>query len=220
MMMFGHSRFLPLMLDTEDEVQKQKDKIAYRASLSIVDQKILYLMFLYEKNGVDLCNFKPFLWGPSAVSFYSLHKKASVLPLDSIADGSLYDPRFLLPLLFTLLAPESLVNCRQIVETRCLSLILMSLSSEVFEPPSPVLMCLALSPAIWCQPSTSSAIPAISCSMQLRISCFAKPVLDIENVPDFYKMFYNYRVEHYMKRNWHLEVMGGLHALWPGLPHL
>ncbi|XP_037281588.2 nucleolar pre-ribosomal-associated protein 1 [Rhipicephalus microplus] len=305
MMMFGHSRFLPLMLDTEDEVQKQKDKMlelmavlvqcdptlcdvehipvflsAYRASLSIVDQKILYLMFLYEKNGVDLCNFKPFLWGPSAVSFYSLHKKASVsllkqpkseevlnlinedkmaatvlrfplhlqldvLPLDSIADGSLYDPRFLLPLLFTLLAPESLVNCRQIVETRCLSLILMSLSSEVFEVRClgcnlvmmlhhhlqgsrfnmstvwlSVLETLRNAATVTCPHVPClvtgylvSAIDVISNPGHFMFNAvadflLAKPVLDIENVPDFYKMFYNYRVEHYMKRNWHLEVMG------------
>uniref|UniRef100_A0A224YV24 Nucleolar pre-ribosomal-associated protein 1 n=1 Tax=Rhipicephalus zambeziensis TaxID=60191 RepID=A0A224YV24_9ACAR len=304
MMMFGHSRFLPLMLDTDPEVQKQKDKMlelmavlvqcdptlcnvehipvflsAYGASLSIVDQRILYLMFLYEKNGVDVCNFKPFLWGPSAVSFYSLHKKASVsllkqpkseevlnlinedkmaatvlrfplhlqldvLPLESIADGSLYDPRFLLPLLFTLLTPESLVNCRQIVETRCLALILMSLSSEVFE-----VRCLGCNlvmmlhhhlqgsrftmSAVWLSVLETlrnaatvtcphvpclvtgylvSAIDVISNPGHFMFNAvvdflLAKPVLDIENVPDFYKMFYNYRIEHYMKRNWHLEVM-------------
>lgn len=304
MMLFGHSRFLPLMLDSDPQVQEQKDKMlelmavlvqcdptlcnvehipvflsAYGASLSIVDQRILYLMFLYEKNGVDVCNFKPFLWGPSAVSFYSLHKKASVsllkqpkseevlnlinedkmaatvlrfplhlqldvLPLESIADGSLYDPRFLLPLLFTLLAPESLVNCRQIVETRCLALILMSLSSEVFE-----VRCLGCNlvmllhhhlqgsrfsmSALWLSVLETlrnaatvtcphvpclvtgylvSAVDVISNPGHFMFNAvadflLAKPVLDIENVPDFYKMFYNFRVEHYMKRNWHIEVM-------------
>lgn len=304
MMMFGHSRFLPLMLDTDPQVQTQKDKMlelmavlvqcdptlcnvehipiflsAYGASLSLVDQRILYLMYLYEKNGVNVCNFKPFLWGPSAVSFYSLHKKASVsllkqpkseevlnlinedkmaatvlrfplqlqldvVPLESIADGNLYDPRFLLPLLFTLLSPESLVNCRQIVETRCLSLILMSLSSEVFE-----VRCLGCNlvmmlhhhlqgsrftmSALWLSVLETlrnaatvtcphvpclvtgylvSAIDVISNPGHFMFNAvadflLAKPVLDIENVPDFYKMFYNYKVEHYMKRNWHLEVM-------------
>ncbi|XP_049273077.1 nucleolar pre-ribosomal-associated protein 1 [Rhipicephalus sanguineus] len=304
MMMFGHSRFLPLMLDTEPAVQERKDKMlelmavlvqcdptlcnvehipiflsAYGASLSIVDQRILYLMFLYEKNGVDVCNFKPFLWGPSAVSFYSLHKKASVsllkqpkseevlnlinedkmaatvlrfplhlqldvVPLESIANRSLYDPRFLLPLLFTLLTPESLVNCRQIVETRCLALILMSLSSEVFE-----VRCLGCNlvmmlhhhlqgsrftmSALWLSVLETlrnaatvtcphvpclvsgylvSAIDVISNPGHFMFNAvadflLAKPVLDIENMPDFYKMFYNYRLEHYMKRNWHLEVM-------------
>ncbi|KAK8782786.1 hypothetical protein V5799_015872 [Amblyomma americanum] len=304
MMMFGHSRFLPLMLDTDPLVQARKDKMlelmavlvqcdsslcniehipvflsAYGASLSIVDQRLLYLMSLYEKNGVDVCNFKPFLWGPSAVSFYSLHKKASVsllkqpkseevlnlinedkmaatvlhfplhleldvVPLENVADDGLYDPRFVLPLLYTLLSPESLVNCRQIVETRCLSLILMSLSSEVFE-----VRCLgcnlvmllhhhlqgsrfALSsfwlsvletlrnaatvtcPHVPCLVAgyLASAIDVISDPGHYMFNAvvaflLAKPVLDIANVPDFYKMFYNYKDEHYLKRNWLLGVV-------------
>lgn len=304
LMMFGHSRFLPLMLDTDPKSQDQRDKMlelmavlvqcdpavcnvehiplflsAYGATLSLVDQRILYLMYLYEKNGVDLCSFKPFLWGPSAVSFYSLHKKASVtllkqpkseevlnlinedkmaatvsrfpleleldvVPVESVADGRLYDPRFMLPLLYTLLSPESLVNCRQVVESRCLSLALVSLSSEVF-----AVRCLACNllmqlhqhlhgsrfatSAFWLAVLEAlrnaatvtcphvpclvtgylvSAIEVISNPGHYMFSAvmtflLAKPVLDIDNVPDFYKMFYNYRVEHHMKRDWHLEVM-------------
>lgn len=304
MMMFGHSKFLPLMLDTDRVMQERKDKMlelmavliqcdpslcnvehipvflsAYGASLSIVDQRLLYLMSLYEKNGVDVCNFKPFLWGPSAVSFYSLHKKASVsllkqpkseevlnlinedrmaatvlrfplhleldvMPLENVVNDGLYDPRFVLPLLYTLLSPGSLVNCRQIVETRCLSLILMSLSSEVFE-----VRCLgcnlvmllhhhlqgsrfALSsfwlsvletlrnaatvtcPHVPCLVAgyLASAVDVISDPGHYMFNAvvaflLAKPVLDIANVPDFYKMFYNFRDEHYLKRNWLLGVV-------------
>ncbi|CAN7984747.1 unnamed protein product, partial [Ixodes pacificus] len=193
MMMFGHSKFLSLMLDTSVETQPTKNKMlelmvtlvgcdqsvckaehipvflsAYGGTLSMIDQRLLYLMFLYERSGVDMCSFRPFMWGPSAVSFYSIHKKVSVSllkqpkteeilslldeekmmasvlrfplaldlqvsPLEAVADESLYDPRFLLPLLYTLLSPGSLVNCHKLVEMRCLAFLLASLSSEMFQ---------------------------------------------------------------------------------------
>ncbi|KAH9381032.1 hypothetical protein HPB48_008246 [Haemaphysalis longicornis] len=269
LMMFGHSRFLPLMLDTDPKSQDQRD------------QRILYLMYLYEKNGVDLCSFKPFLWGPSAVSFYSLHKKASVtllkqpkseevlnlinedkmaatvsrfpleleldvVPVESVADGRLYDPRFMLPLLYTLLSPVPEIPCTsEAAEFSCAPLPQHSLQCAVHQQEAClcyVMLCraalcivtvISISYAFWLAVLEAlrnaatvtcphvpclvtgylvSAIEVISNPGHYMFSAvmtflLAKPVLDIDNVPDFYKMFYNYRVEHHMKRDWHLEVM-------------
>lgn len=84
------------------------------------------------------------MWGPSAVSFYSIHKKVTVsllkqprteeilslleeekmassvlrfpltldlqvVPVESASDESVYDPRFVLPLLYTLLSPGKMI---------------------------------------------------------------------------------------------------------------
>nr|XP_060626413.1 nucleolar pre-ribosomal-associated protein 1 isoform X1 [Anolis sagrei ordinatus] len=50
---------------------------AYGATLSILDQKILLLLKLYEKNGLSLVNFRvQLLWGPAAVEH---HKACKIL---------------------------------------------------------------------------------------------------------------------------------------------
>lgn len=45
---------------------------AYGAKMSTCDQYILALLNLYEKNNIDFSEYRPFLWGDSAVSHYSL----------------------------------------------------------------------------------------------------------------------------------------------------
>lgn len=303
-MMFGHSKFLSLMLDTSAEAQPTKSKMlelmltlvqcdksvcnaehipvflsAYGGTLSMVDQRLLYLMFLYERRGADMCSFRPFMWGPSAVSFYSIHKKVSVSllkqpkteeilslldeekmaasvlhfpltldlqvsPSEAVADETLYDPRFLLPLFYTLLSPGSLVNCHRLVEMRCLAYLLASLSSEVFQVRCLGCNVLTLfhqqlqgsrfsSSEFWlCVLESLRNAVTVTC---VRMPCLvtgylasaadvvgspendmfnpvlnyllAKPVLDIGNVPDFYKMFYNTTVQNNFRRSWFLEVM-------------
>ncbi|XP_067675055.1 nucleolar pre-ribosomal-associated protein 1-like [Haliotis asinina] len=47
---------------------------AYGATLSHTDQKLLKIMFLYEKHGKGLSDARPFLWGPKAVEHYALRK--------------------------------------------------------------------------------------------------------------------------------------------------
>ncbi|XP_077198657.1 nucleolar pre-ribosomal-associated protein 1 isoform X2 [Paroedura picta] len=47
---------------------------AYGATLSAVDQKILLLLKLYEKNGLSLVNFRMLLWGPAAVEHHKTCK--------------------------------------------------------------------------------------------------------------------------------------------------
>lgn len=56
---------------------------AYQAKMSHCDQYILALLQMYERHGVDMHKFKPFMWGESALSHYSLAvatkvKKASL----------------------------------------------------------------------------------------------------------------------------------------------
>lgn len=45
---------------------------AYQAKMSHCDQYILALLQMYEQHGVDMHKFKPFMWGESALSHYSL----------------------------------------------------------------------------------------------------------------------------------------------------
>ncbi|KAJ7320521.1 hypothetical protein JRQ81_020032 [Phrynocephalus forsythii] len=47
---------------------------AYAATLSVADQKILFLLKLYEKNGLSLVNFRILLWGPAAVEHHKTCK--------------------------------------------------------------------------------------------------------------------------------------------------
>ncbi|XP_066475924.1 nucleolar pre-ribosomal-associated protein 1 [Tiliqua scincoides] len=47
---------------------------AYGATLSTLDQKILLLLRLYEKNGLSLVNFRILLWGPAAVEHHKTCK--------------------------------------------------------------------------------------------------------------------------------------------------
>lgn len=45
---------------------------AYQAKMSHCDQYILALLQMYERHGIDMHKFKPFMWGESALSHYSL----------------------------------------------------------------------------------------------------------------------------------------------------
>ncbi|XP_007424576.1 nucleolar pre-ribosomal-associated protein 1 [Python bivittatus] len=47
---------------------------AYGATLSSSDQKILFLLKLYENNGLSLLNFRILLWGPAAVEHHKTCK--------------------------------------------------------------------------------------------------------------------------------------------------
>lgn len=94
-MAVSHSEFVNVILQTEDNdaktyllelmwciVQKNKSVMqtshvpvylgAYHASLSTSDRLILALLQFYEKSGVSLYEYRPFLWGETAVNHYSL----------------------------------------------------------------------------------------------------------------------------------------------------
>ncbi|XP_029140605.1 nucleolar pre-ribosomal-associated protein 1 [Protobothrops mucrosquamatus] len=47
---------------------------AYGATLSVSDQKILFLLKLYENNGLSLLDFRILLWGPAAVEHHKTCK--------------------------------------------------------------------------------------------------------------------------------------------------
>ncbi|XP_063812468.1 nucleolar pre-ribosomal-associated protein 1 [Pseudophryne corroboree] len=47
---------------------------AYGASLSMTDQKILFLLQAYEQNNVSLADFRLLLWGPAAVEHHKTRK--------------------------------------------------------------------------------------------------------------------------------------------------
>ncbi|XP_050390672.2 nucleolar pre-ribosomal-associated protein 1 [Patella vulgata] len=61
---------------------------AYGASLSISDQMLLKLIYLYESRSADVIQYKPFLWGQKALDFYSSSKyqTPSVLRETKMAD--------------------------------------------------------------------------------------------------------------------------------------
>lgn len=48
---------------------------AYQAKLTVCDRYILALLQFYEKSGIDLYEYRPFIWGESAISYYSLKDK-------------------------------------------------------------------------------------------------------------------------------------------------
>lgn len=50
---------------------------AYQAKLSACDRYILALLQLYERNGINMSEYKPFIWGESAISYYSLKESQS-----------------------------------------------------------------------------------------------------------------------------------------------
>ncbi|KAL4233774.1 nucleolar pre-ribosomal-associated protein 1 [Mactra antiquata] len=45
---------------------------AYNASLTITDQNLLKILHLYEQNEIQFTNYRPFLWGSTAIEHYSL----------------------------------------------------------------------------------------------------------------------------------------------------
>ncbi|GBM25843.1 Nucleolar pre-ribosomal-associated protein 1 [Araneus ventricosus] len=95
----GHSQFFKVMLSDEGVKNSPKENLidlliiltkldgtvckenhiglllsAYGASMSSVDQKLLYLMKLYADNNINMSQYSPFLWGKSAISHYSIMK--------------------------------------------------------------------------------------------------------------------------------------------------
>lgn len=50
----------------------------YQAKLSRCDRYILAILQLYEKNGIDTHKYRPFIWGESALSHYSLAEATTV----------------------------------------------------------------------------------------------------------------------------------------------
>ncbi|XP_047576986.1 nucleolar pre-ribosomal-associated protein 1 [Lutra lutra] len=97
MMLTQHSLFLPTLLKSEEENPDNQVKEAlvdlmsvvvkmcpsvcesshfavllgaYGATLSVLDQKILLLLRVYEQNDLSLVNFRVLLWGPAAVEHH------------------------------------------------------------------------------------------------------------------------------------------------------
>ncbi|XP_048767971.2 nucleolar pre-ribosomal-associated protein 1-like isoform X5 [Ostrea edulis] len=96
-MIISHSQYLPIMFnECHPEVKEplvdfmtvlvEKDPACchtqhiglllggYSATLSPIDQKILRLLCLYEKNKADLKTYRPYLWGMKAVEIHSMKK--------------------------------------------------------------------------------------------------------------------------------------------------
>ncbi|GFR30295.1 nucleolar pre-ribosomal-associated protein 1, partial [Trichonephila clavata] len=95
----GHSCFLKIMLTEKEKKNILKEHLidlltvltkldgsvckenhigfllsAYSASMSNIDQKLLYLLKLYADNNIDMNDYSPFVWGKSAISHYSVMK--------------------------------------------------------------------------------------------------------------------------------------------------
>ena len=102
-MIYGHSNFIAMMLDTVNAHCRAKASIlrlililtkiepsvcaashipvylgAYHGTLSLADQAILGIVCHYERCGGNLAQFKPILWGQSALGHYSARQKAGV----------------------------------------------------------------------------------------------------------------------------------------------
>ncbi|XP_046573263.1 nucleolar pre-ribosomal-associated protein 1-like isoform X3 [Haliotis rubra] len=96
-MLMSHSQFMLVMLG--EKGQEVKDQMVnllltlvetnseccdpshytvlqgtYGATLSQTDQRLLKMMFVYEKHGKGLSDARPFLWGPKALEHYALRK--------------------------------------------------------------------------------------------------------------------------------------------------
>ncbi|KAG8191258.1 hypothetical protein JTE90_003270 [Oedothorax gibbosus] len=93
----GHSSFFQVMLSEEIEKNNFKESVvdlliiltkldpsvckenhiglflsAYGATMTTVDQKLLYLMKLYAENEINMSTYSPFLWGKPAIGHYSV----------------------------------------------------------------------------------------------------------------------------------------------------
>ena len=102
-MVYGHSNFISMMMDTVNPHCETKASIlrlilmlaktepsvcvanhipvylgAYHGTLSLADQAILGIVFHYERCGGSLSQFKPIMWGHSALGHYSARQKAGV----------------------------------------------------------------------------------------------------------------------------------------------
>lgn len=92
----GYSQFSNIMLN-RDAKQIQKEEVlrliktlvkkepsimalshvplflcSYNASLSVVDQILLRILFHYEENSIPMSNYRPYLWGSFAISHYQV----------------------------------------------------------------------------------------------------------------------------------------------------
>ncbi|XP_045111061.1 nucleolar pre-ribosomal-associated protein 1-like [Portunus trituberculatus] len=164
-MIMAHSQYLALMFNEEEEWEKLKEKVvllqqtlvdceesvcqenhvpillgAYGASMSLLDQRILKLLFTYEKKGY-MTSYQPVLWGKAAIvhfgvktqnigffrdpmpeqvlgqlsmdkilhTCYNFNTRLPLEPTDiSKEDKTVYDVRFLLPLMLYLSEEERL----------------------------------------------------------------------------------------------------------------
>ncbi|KAI9561029.1 Nucleolar pre-ribosomal-associated protein 1 [Daphnia sinensis] len=98
-MIISHSEFMTVIMDERETYTEQKKAVlqllavliqvnpkicqgsqvplllsSYHATRSTSDQLILGLLRTYEKNGVVLSTFKPYLWGPAAAAHYSIQR--------------------------------------------------------------------------------------------------------------------------------------------------
>ncbi|ETE73475.1 Nucleolar pre-ribosomal-associated protein 1, partial [Ophiophagus hannah] len=103
---------------------------AYGATLSISDQKILFLLKLYENNGLSLLDFRGEILDvlkeqTSDLEEHTFQSKGK----SDVAFEDLYDPCFLLQLFSELLRPECVVACHKFIEVNALGLTVAALSS-------------------------------------------------------------------------------------------
>lgn len=125
-MIFSHSKFLEIVLSHSVEFSKVKAKVfhlllilakrnqkalnekqvpillgAYGAKLTTSDRYILALLQFYEEADVNVNKYRPFIWGESAIAFYSLkdeeakakltHQETSVGQVMSLIDFQISD---------------------------------------------------------------------------------------------------------------------------------
>lgn len=55
---------------------------AYQAKLSDCDRYVLAVLQMYERAGIDMHPYKPFIWGESAVAFYAIRGDAAAATLN------------------------------------------------------------------------------------------------------------------------------------------
>ncbi|XP_059608257.1 nucleolar pre-ribosomal-associated protein 1 [Phlebotomus argentipes] len=75
---------------------------AYGAKMCKCDRFILALLYLYEKNGVDFSQYRPFLWGEAAISHYSLEDT------EGTVQGILEEPS--MDMVMSIISPDTLMN--------------------------------------------------------------------------------------------------------------
>lgn len=125
---------------------------AYGGKMNLSDQTLLEILYIHESQGaVSLQAFKPLVWGQAAVSKFSLLTKAPTKMAKSLKvsevlaliqpekmfqsalnfnqEGDFYDPKFFLPLICQLCAPDNFVDKHlKLMESGCLALAFASLS--------------------------------------------------------------------------------------------
>ncbi|XP_050733231.1 nucleolar pre-ribosomal-associated protein 1-like [Eriocheir sinensis] len=200
-MVMGHSQYLTLMFNQEEEWEGLKEQVialqqtlvdcepsvcqeshvpillgAYGASMSTLDQRILKMLFSYEHQGF-MTSYQPVLWGKTAVVHFGVKSQSlgffkdplpeqvvGLLNMDKIlhtcfnfntrlplepteihkADKTLYDIRFLLPLMLYL-ADEDRLSEIDFAECGAVVLGLIALTShqrEVWGTGAAILRCM------------------------------------------------------------------------------